>query len=180
MLERLDRLISLRAVIAASPIVFLVHDLEEVIVTEGFLRENRERLGLPSFLTRRMEATTAQFAVAVAYLFVIVSAISLAAARSLRPGAAINLFATATSIRFLNVFTHLGQALLLRRATPGVVTAVTVALPYSLYALRRLRAENLVDRRSLRQAMIVGAVLGGPVVLSAQAVGRLATSRWRR
>ncbi len=73
MLARLDRLISSRTVILAFPVVFLTHDGEEVLTTEGFLREHRMTFPLPAALKNQLEVTTAQFAVAVAYLFTLVS-----------------------------------------------------------------------------------------------------------
>lgn len=175
---RLDRWVNTKALICAFPAVFLIHDLEEVLTTEGFLRENRDRLPLPSSIKTRVTVTTNQFALAVTFLFGIVSAISYLAARSLKPGRAMQLFAAITSLLFLNVFTHLGQSLLVRRPTPGVVTAVTVGLPYSLYTLRRLRREKLIGEKGLPRTMVTAALLGLPTVLSAHAVGRLA-ARWR-
>ena len=66
MLEYLDRKIGLGTLFWASPAVFLVHDLEEILTMERFWRENRDRLPIPGALEDRIEATTQQMAAAVA------------------------------------------------------------------------------------------------------------------
>ena len=154
------------------PTLFLIHDLEEILTVEQFWRENRDEIPLPPAVKERLEVTTGEMALAVACVSAASVAASGMAARSPRPGIGPNLFAAVAAIRFFNVFVHLVQTLLLRRYTPGVITALAVSLPSSLYALHRLRSENLLAERSLPRWFVVGALLHGPVVVGAQAFGR--------
>lgn len=177
MLARLDRTVGLETVIWAFPVAFLIHDGEEVLTAERFWREHRDRLPLPGGITRRGKITTAAIGVGVGYEFILVCLTSLLAARSRRPGRAMNLFTAALAVLFLNVFTHLGQTAWLRAYTPGVVTAPLVALPYTLYAFHRLFQAGLITPRSFARAMAAGALLGIPLVLSAHLVGLIVTRR---
>lgn len=178
----IDRRLSLKAVLWAFPIAFLIHDSEEVITAERFWRQNRARLPLPAPLEKlvaRTQITTGQFAASVGYLFALITIICYGATRALRPGRRMNLLATGIAIFFLNTFTHLGQSLLLRRYTPGVFTAVLVGLPYSAYALRRLLKAKLVRRESLPGLLGIGALVAIPLVASAHIVGWLLFHRRR-
>ncbi len=110
-------------------------------------------------------------AAAVAFVFAASCYPSYLAARSPVPGARIGFSNTMLSIRLLNTLLHLLQTLALRSYTLGVVTALLVSLPYSLYVFHRLRAENLVTARDLYRALGLGVVLHTPVVLGAQMAG---------
>lgn len=175
MLAELDRRLTLRAVIWGFPVAFLIHDFEEVLTMERYTR--RHPPPVPAVLHDLARVTTPQVAVAVACEFVLCCAASALAVRTPQRGAALNLYAAAVSILFLNVFTHLGQSVRARRYTPGLLTAPTIALPYTLYAFRRLLQAGLLDRRSLARALAGGGLAALPVVVSALGLGRLATRR---
>ncbi len=171
----LDQRVNLRTLIWMYPFVSLIHDTEELATMESFWRENRQRLPLPDALKNRLETTTAQFAVSVAYQFALGAIASAVAWHRDRRGTGSEFFNLALSIRFINVWTHLAQSLALRRYTPGVVTAVTAMLPYSLYVYRRLFGAKRMDQRSLSRSLLAGMVATIPVIASALALGRLRT-----
>lgn len=173
MFRYLDRKVGLGSLLWGLPAVFLVHDLEEVLTVERFWREHGDEIPLPPALKERLGVTTGEMALAVACVSIAGFVASGAAARFRRPGIGPNLFATVASVRLFNVLVHLAQTLVLRRYTPGVITALVVSLPSSLYALHRLRSEGLLPGRSpYRRWFAVGALLHGPVVVGAQALGR--------
>jgi hypothetical protein len=168
LLAALDAEISLPSLMRLFPLAFLLHDLEEVLTVEAFWQRHRDRLPLPAAL-RRGRVTTRQFAVAVAGLFGVVLLISERAARAPGDPSRLAWFRVGLAIMLANVFTHLGQSLLLRADTPGVATALAISLPYSAYAFRRLARAGLSDRSAaltasrhglLRLLPAVGAALG--------------------
>ena len=73
-------------------------------------------------------------------------------------------------VLFLNAVPHAGQTSAIRKYTPGVVTAVTVSLPYSVYVLHE---EELIDGYDLRRLLKIGGLSAVPIVLGAHATGRL-------
>lgn len=175
LLAALDRRLELRVVIWAFPAAFLLHDIEEILTMERHARQYPPPV--PAAFRDLARVTTPQVVVAVAYEFVLCCAVSALTTRRLRRGLAMNLYATAVAILFLNVLTHLGQSLRARHYTPGLLTAPTIALPYTLYLCRRLRRAGLLDRRALGGALVGGGLAGLPVVVSALWLGRLATRR---
>ncbi|MED3501367.1 HXXEE domain-containing protein [Brevibacillus agri] len=120
-------------------VVFVFHDLEEIITVEGWLAQKREQVlrALPSWLQKFVEPSlamnTAQFAVAVTCVFAVLAAAVVLAAATLPLGTYLPFFLVCLHVMFLHVFTHIGHTIALRTYTPGVVTAVVLVLPYSVY-----------------------------------------------
>ena len=81
----------------------------------------------------RTHLVSPQMAAAVLCIFAIaLSASYLAAKPPRRPCAGLEFFNAAVAALFLNACQHAAQTLVMRKYTPGVVTAVTVSLPYSV------------------------------------------------
>jgi uncharacterized oligopeptide transporter (OPT) family protein len=79
-----------------------------------------------------------------ALLLVTLVPIFLATWATLRPNAAtpLRLLLLVQGALLLNVLWHLGVAIFVRGYTPGLITAVTVNLPASVYLLRRTVRER--------------------------------------
>jgi hypothetical protein len=78
---------------------------------------------------------------------------------------------------FLHAFVHLGQSLVLQSYTPGLITAVSLVVPTSLYLYWRLFIIELVEIKLAIATGVVGIVLFIPIVVGAKEVaGRL--DRW--
>ena len=172
LLTALDDQLSLNLVIWAFPLAFLIHDLEEIVTMERFRREKRERF--PKFLRNVTAITTRQFILAVGVLFALTLLASDLATQSSRQ---MDLFTIGLAIFLVHVFGHVGQSLFLRTYTPGVITAVLVVLPYSLYGFHRLFTAQLIDGTSFTTVVLVGALLFVPLVLAASQLGRLVIRR---
>lgn len=140
---------------------------------ERFWKENQDRIPLPAAIKERLEVTTSQMAASVAVVFVLGCVTSYPAARTARAGTWINLYATVASIRLVNAFFHLLQTLMLRRYTPGMVTAHTVVAPCLLYIFHRLHKARLISKHNLFRCIGIGAILHTPIVVGVQAAGRL-------
>jgi hypothetical protein len=145
-LEYLDRNIDLRTLFWSFSGVFLVYESDEILTAERFWRENRDSLPIPAALKDRIEITTPQMATAVLCNFAIPLSVSyLAAKPPRRPCAGLEFFNAAVAALFLNACQHAAQTLVMRKHTPGVVTAVTVSLPYSVLRISQV-AQGEVDR----------------------------------
>jgi hypothetical protein len=129
----------------------MMHDLEEIITVEHFMtrRKNEVIARFPArirpLVERNLSMKTAQFAVAVAWLFLIISVITVFTVHSLEGGGNFLLFLALLNVFFLHVFTHVGQSIVFRGYTPGVVTAILVVFPYSLYTYYRLLESGFID-----------------------------------
>lgn len=178
MLYYLDRKIDLGTLFWSFPAVFLVHDSEEILTAEWFWRENRDTLPIPTSIKDRIEITTPQMAAAVLCVFaVVLSSTYVATKPSIKAGPRLEYFNASVATLFLNSLQHTVQTLMIRKYTPGVVSAVSVALPYTMYVFYRLRKEELVDGSDLRRSLRVGGLSAIPSVLAAHVAGRLLV-RW--
>ncbi len=150
------------------PVVFMIHDFEEIIMMRPFIEKNRE------FLTRRFPdisarmlphfegLSTSSFALAVAVMFLIVSTTTLIAMEfdlyALWAGALIGFF--------IHLIVHIGQFLVARRYVPVVITSV-VAAPYCIWALITVNARHpLPQVRTLIWSVVAFVVIAVMVVLA--------------
>jgi hypothetical protein len=173
----LDQVLDLRSVIWLFPVVFMLHDLEEIIVGESWLTRHKERVkrALPARLAAWFEESfsmkTAQFAVAVTCIFLVLTVATILAAVTLPEGTWLPFFLVCLHVMFLNVFTHTGQSLAFRGYTPGVATALVIVLPYTIYAYYRLLAAGLISW-PLIYSTLPYVPLVFPVLLGAHRLGR--------
>ncbi len=122
-----------------APLVFLAHDLEEAWQVERInaIAQNTRRR-LPGPIARRvgrLRYTRRSMGGIAAALFTLQVAFTLWSRRSPRGERALSL---ALKGRRANGFTHIGQAILLRRYVPGVATAPVIMATANL-ALRSLK-----------------------------------------
>ena len=168
LLAALDDQLSLNLVIWAFPLAFLIHDFEEIVTTERFSRENRERF--PKFLRNIATITTRQLTLAVGVLLVLTL---LASYLATRPQRQMDLFTLVLAIFLVHILGHVAQTVFFRGYTPGLITALLVVLPYSLYGFHRLFTANLIGGDNFTTSMLVGALLFVPVILAATQLGKL-------
>ena len=168
LLAALDGQLSLNLVIWVFPVAFLIHDSEEIVTMERFRRENRERF--PKFLRNIAAITTRQFTLAVGVLLVL---ILLASYLATRPQRQMDFFTIGLAVFLVHILGHVAQTVFFRRYTPGLITALLVVLPYSLYGFHRLFTANLIGDDSFTTSILVGALLFVPLILAASQLGKL-------
>lgn len=141
-----------------GPLVFLIHDLEEVFLARAWVEQNRSRIAGTAFepVVEAMGYEPGKFGLVVALATIVYGVIAWSAARACQPGLRMNLYVATVLTLFVNVITHLGQTLLLRMYTPGVVTAVLVVLPYTAFAFRMLRAHRLLTATTWMTSPLMG------------------------
>ncbi|MEU9622714.1 HXXEE domain-containing protein [Streptomyces sp. NPDC048155] len=121
------------------------HDLEELVTMADWSRSARPRLqarfpGVPERVWTRMELSRRDVGVALGLMGGLMAAASADGART---GGRSPFFRTALVGFGLHGVVHMAQSLAYRGYTPGVATAPTVVIPYSLWAARRLRAAGV-------------------------------------
>jgi hypothetical protein len=127
---------SLESLIWSLPLVFMLHDLEEIIMVRPWLdRESvRLRQRFPGFAERFLKQlgglSTSGFALAVAEEFILLLLISLACLW----WQAYTLWAGLLIAFFIHLLVHIGQFLHYRRYIPGLITTLLASF-YSLWAL---------------------------------------------
>ncbi|WP_409369650.1 HXXEE domain-containing protein [Lysinibacillus sp. 38-6] len=161
------------------PVFFIIHDFEEIIMLEHWLHHHRHKLykrlpyPLADRIVKQFSMTTAQFAVAVLVVFIVVSGATIAASQYLYNGNVMKLyvFIVVTLVFFIHALTHIGQTILLRSITPGSVTSLFVIIPYSMLLYSSLFSQKLITWQMIFNCLPFG-LLFFPIVLTAQWLGK--------
>jgi hypothetical protein len=161
------------------PLAFILHDLEELILFEPWLAKNAGSLRaglqdrLPAFLQKQLNAilqkTTRQFAVPISLIFLLTCAATILAAVFGK----YSFFLLASSLFFLHGFMHIGQAVLLRRYVPALISSALIVLPYGAVLFWRLLAARIVDLPILLIYFLIGSVLAVPFILGMHLAGEI-------
>jgi hypothetical protein len=150
-------------------IAFVVHDAEEWFTMPGWVGRNADRLRrmyprLPERVLRRLDLPAAQIRVAIALLGLVFLFAAVDGARTAGQSLLFQVVLVGFGVHALG---HVGQAVLVRGYTPGVVTAVLVVAPFSVWAWWRVETSG-----SMRGDATLGVVLGvlaiAPAILAAQ------------
>jgi hypothetical protein len=140
---------------------------------EPWIKKNKNKViaAIPERLQLRvgkmLTITSSQFAVAVLLELIILIPFTFLAAEKGK----YLVFLSFNTLFFLHVFTHVGQSLYLRMYTPGVISAVFITLPYSLYLFYRLITEELVTWDQVILSIPLGLIVI-PIVLIGHEIGR--------
>jgi hypothetical protein len=174
-----SRAASARSTLWLLPLVFVIHDGEEVLTMAGWVGAHRPQLDqlaqrspLLGRLVDSLATSTPQAALAIGLLFVLFLGVTWAAVRAPWPGPWLRVYAGLLGAFFLHAFNHVGQALLFDGYVPGLFGAVLAVVPGALFIYRRLLAAGLLSVKTA----IVSAFLGLPP-LAASALLALRVAR---
>ncbi|WP_054957341.1 HXXEE domain-containing protein [Paenibacillus dakarensis] len=164
---------SIQTLIWLFIVAFMLHDLEEIIWVETWLKKHKDDVihkvpnRMKKSLEKMFDITSGQFAFAVLLEFIVFIPFTYLAAEH----EVYFYFLSFNTLFFLHVFAHLGQSLYLKRYTPGVVTAVLCVLPYTLYMYNRMLSEELVSWSEVLLSIPAG-LLMIPIVLLGHELGK--------
>ncbi len=85
----------------------------------------------------------------------------------------VDFFTITLAIFLVHILGHVAQTMFFRQYTPGLITALLVVLPYSLYGFHRLFTANLVGGDSFTTSILIGALLLAPLLLAVRQLGKL-------
>jgi hypothetical protein len=150
--------------IRSAPLVFLIHDVEEIVTMAPWLRAHRTQL--PAIVQPLTTVTTMQFALAVGILFVgVVLATAHGMSRARRGMKSIPFLLVAGAL-VANGATHVLQAIYFRGYVPGVVTAVLLVLNYGVILGQNFERSGLVRRRTWLGTIALGGIIQVPIVVA--------------
>ncbi|WP_345035417.1 HXXEE domain-containing protein [Streptomyces sannanensis] len=121
------------------------NDIEELATMARWPRRARPRLearfpGVPASVWNRMDVSQRHVNVSIALMGGIIAA---ASAEGARTGGRSPVFRTVLTGFGLHGLVHMAQSAGYRGYTPGVATSPTVVVPYTLWALHRLRVAGI-------------------------------------
>lgn len=176
----MEQIYLIQLLIWLFPIMFILHDFEELIMTEKWMKRNANLLiqKLPTRIADRaitfFSKSTAQLSTTVLVIFVFVSCATIMANQYIIQGLLgdIYFFTIVTLAFFLHAFTHIAQSIILRSITPGVITSVLVIIPYSLVLYSALFANEIITWKIIFISLPFCAVLFPIILLFAHWVGK--------
>lgn len=175
----MEQWFSVPTLIWLFPVAFILHDFEEIIMLEKWLKTQstafRRRLSgrLANSIVQHFSMTTAQFAVAVIIIFLFVSSSSYMANQFIEQGPLgnIHFFIAITLAFFIHLFTHLAQSVFLRCITPGAITSLFVIFPYCLILYRSLFTHGIITWTTVLTSLPY-TLLVVPVLFAAHWIGK--------
>ncbi|GIN70271.1 membrane protein [Bacillus sp. J14TS2] len=175
----MEQWLDVQTLIWLFPVIFVLHDLEEIIMVEKWMDKNSDVIyaKLPRKIADRVikqfSMSTAQFSVAVFVIFLFVSSSTYMASQYINGGPLGNiyLFTIMILIIFLHIFTHIAQSIILKSITPGVITSIFIVLPYSIILFHSL-FENKIITWNMMFFSTPFIILIFPVLLFAHWLGK--------
>jgi hypothetical protein len=156
---------SLIMILWLLPVVFFIHDGEEIATMEWWLRKNKNNPVLSKISpvsTPWDKNITLQFTFAVMLIGFILTSVTFLTALNFEIASPFNaLFAGFVTVFLLDGVKHMGASIALLEYTPGVITAAILEIPYGIYALYRLFHADIIDMASLA----LGTIIAMPVTL---------------
>ena len=159
------------------PLAFLLHDLEELLLFESWSKKNaglimeRVRPRVPAFLEKQLgtvlNKSTRQFAIPIALIFILTCVSSFLAVQFGQYA----FFLMAASLFFMHAFMHIGQAILMRKYIPALITSLVVVLPYGIILFWNLLASHITSLSVLLIDCVVAIIIAVPFILILHFIG---------
>ncbi|ULT59641.1 HXXEE domain-containing protein [Neobacillus drentensis] len=165
MLGALHQFLNLNLLIWLFPIIFIFHDLEEIMTIESFMAAHKDKNSKRNFveLTIRMRkksgSTAAQLAVSATWILLFISFTTVMTAHFSSNGRGFLLFTAILNLFVLQAFMHMVQTIMFRGYTPGILTSLFLLVPYCLATYYFLVEERQLDWHLLVTSLPVSLIM---------------------
>jgi hypothetical protein len=161
------------------PLIFSIHDGEELLTMPGWVANHQQELNRLANMSdtagevvRSLPKTTAQAAVAIAFILLLFVVVTVGASVSRKRGFWLYAYSSLLGVLFLHVFTHIAQAILVGGYVPGVIGAVVAIIPGALYIYKRLFEAKLLTFKSAAVTALIGFALFIPGAMLAHEIAQ--------
>ena len=142
------------------PLLLTIHNLEEALVMPAFIE--KRNASVPGSMREIIPPVTyKQFLISLLIITVIPYLVALL---WLNRRWAVYLLVGFQVVMLINVCAHTLMALFLRGYAPGLLTALAINLPFSVYLLRRAVREKWMSGKAVAWMFPLGLVIHGPVL----------------
>jgi hypothetical protein len=162
------------------PIIFMIHDAEELFTMPGWLASHEQEInrfaGLSETtaeIARSLPVTFGQAAAAIGFFLVIFIAVTIGASFSKGSGFWFYAYACLLGVLFLHVFTHLAQAIFVGGYVPGLVGAIVAIIPGAYYIYKQLFERKLLTVKLAVITAFIGLALFIPGATLAHQIGKM-------
>ena len=164
-----EKMADLELIMLLLPVVFMVHEYEEIIMFRHWLDRNKDKLKrefpkFDRFLVRsgHFNYSTATFAVGTAHEFLLISLISFYAVWQ----NAYQLWFAALAAYSVHLLMHIAQWVIYRKYVPVIITSI-LTLPYCIYAFIEFVKAYILSPSQMLLWAVVGIILTILSLLSA-------------
>ncbi|MFO1445428.1 HXXEE domain-containing protein [Bacillus sp. Bva_UNVM-123] len=177
MLETVYELFYIETIIWLFPVTFMFHGLEEIITIESFITKYKNKVRetflvkLTLTIKKKLGAKSVQLSISMAWILLFISFIAFMTVCLLPIGANFLLFTAALNVFFIQSFSHIGQTIIFRSYTPGVITALFIVIPYSILTYNRLFELGFIDSHLLFKSIPLS-IFMAPIFLIGNLLGR--------
>ena len=149
----------------ACPPLFLLHEAEEYRTALPWISDHASLV--PNAIRSVLPQSPAFIGIAGLIFLVVFAVAAVIAIRSQPESAAWIVFAVLIVARLENAVLHVIESLVLMQYSPGVLTAVLLVLPLSLYLFTSLLRLHLIRRR------LVPAIIGAAFIVQTVSIGAI-------
>lgn len=143
------------------PILLTIHNLEEALVMPAFLE--KRNAAVPGPMREIVPPVNyRQFLIALIIITIIPYLIALL---WLNRSWAVYVLVCFQVVMLINVLAHTLMAIFLRGYAPGLLTAILINLPFSLYLLKRALTERWISGKALALMFPLGLLIHGPLLM---------------
>ena len=136
MVAVLHQFIDLKTLNWLFPVIFIFHDLEEIITIESSMAANKDKYPKTHFvemtlrMRKKLGSTAAQLAVSATWILLFISFTTVTTALFLSDGGSFLLFTAILNLFVLQATMHIVQSIMFRGYSPGIITALFLLIPY--------------------------------------------------
>lgn len=159
----------LELIMILLPVVFMLHEYEEIIMFKNWLSNNRNELKrrfpkFEQFLAGggHFDYSTATFAVGTAHEFLLISIVSFGAVCC----DAYQWWFAVFAGHFIHLIVHLAQWAIYRKYVPVIITTI-LTLPYCIYAFAEFSKASILSPLQMLSWTVIGIGLTALSLLSA-------------
>lgn len=154
------------------PFYITVHNIEEAFTFDKFIPVVKDRLEkngrtdiIPTWPQFRLALITVTI---LSYITAIVP---------LKPAKRLTIMLITSATMLINVFSHFFGALIFRRYVPGLISALSINLPASVFTIFLAKRSGFLNIRKMTFLTFIAALLHGPALVSLLAVSGLVTRK---
>ncbi|MFD3447611.1 HXXEE domain-containing protein [Microbacteriaceae bacterium 4G12] len=167
-MDRLGNISKLNLLIWLFPLLYFIHDLEEIFTVEKFLTKHADIIPFT--------VTTLQFTVAFFMLWLLTFVGCYKASKQQKfLGMKANAFFSflVPGIFLANGIGHLIQFIVFKGYVPGILTSIFIIYPYSFFTLKYMLQKNILTTKRFLFFLFLGFILQGPFAFTALVVAKL-------
>lgn len=175
-LQSIDRSLSFKQVLWLVPVVLTLHNIEEALTMPRWVMQNLPLIQSNLPFGIQIDFTSFQLLVSLGIATVVPIAVTMLCINGEKKSARLFFLFLLQAIILINVFVpHIAVSLRILDYNPGVLTAVSVTLPFSLYLFRRAYREEYLTRPKISSLFLVAFFVYPPIAWIIHVAGELIT-----